>query len=112
MIVDHSSLTALVIKQHLTSARQRRYAMDLCEVCPEILHRAGSQLWIPDMLSRLGYPTDKSMVEDEKLMSSADKTKIEDEKLMRANYNRLQNRIVEMGYPRQNAMDAGAWVQS
>lgn len=76
MIVDHSSLKALVTKQYLTSARQIRYAMDLCEVCPEILHRAGSQLWIPDMLSRLGYPTDKAKVEDGKPMSSADKAKM------------------------------------
>ena len=46
MIVDHSSLHdgsgKLSDKQYLASARQRRSAMDVCEICPEILHRAGS----------------------------------------------------------------------
>ena len=84
----------MVNKQYLTSARQRRYAMDLCEVCPEILHRVGPQPWIPDMLSRPGYP--------------ADETRTEDERLMRANKGQLESRMVGLGYPRQDA----ALVQS
>ena len=54
IITDHSSLTHLMTKCHLVSARQRRFAMDLMEIQPlEIVHRAGKKLHLPDMLSRL-----------------------------------------------------------
>lgn len=56
IITDHSSLTHLMTKHHLVSARQRRFAMDLMEIQPlEIVHRAGKMLHLPDMLSRLGW---------------------------------------------------------
>ena len=54
IITDHSSLTHLMTKRNLVSARQRGFAMDLMETQPlEIVHRAGKKLHLPDLLSRL-----------------------------------------------------------
>ena len=56
VITDHQSLVSLTTKKELSSARQRRYAMDLAEFGElSIVHRAGALLHLPDMLSRLGY---------------------------------------------------------
>ena len=54
IITAHSSLTHLMAKRHLVSARQRRFAMHLMEIQPlEIVHRAGTKLHLRDMLPRL-----------------------------------------------------------